>query len=121
VDAKNLELCIALDEMHHLQVIGEMIVSLGGDLRFWAPNRSYWTGGIVSYGASDVEKISQDIFSEKEAIGGYEALLREIQFLNTDNNPSLNQVNAVIQRILEDETVHLSQFSDKYNQLKAAR
>lgn len=96
VDAKNLDLCIALDEMHHLQVIGEMIVSLGGELRFWSTNHMYWTGGYVSYGITDKEKISQDIFSEQEAISGYEALLREFQCLNTDNNPALNQAGLVI-------------------------
>ena len=114
---KNLELCVALDEMHHLQVIGEMIVSLGGDLRFWASNHAYWSGGHVSYGMTDPEKVSQDIFSEQMAIAGYDALLREIQHLNTDNNPSLNQVNLVIGRILEDEYIHLTQFTDQHAKL----
>lgn len=117
-DAKNLELCIALDEMHHLEVIGEMIVSLGGELRFWAPNHSYWTGGHVSYGTTDMDKISEDIFSEQEAIGGYEALLREFQCLSADNNPSLNQASLVLRRIVEDENVHLSLLNGKFNQLK---
>jgi bacterioferritin len=117
-DAKNLELCIALNEMQHLEALGEMIVGLGGDLRYWSTGHSYWTGGNVSYGATDTEKISQDIFSETEAIAGYDALLREIQCLNTDNNPSLNQVGAVIRRIIEDENAHLTLFHEKFNQLK---
>ena len=120
-DMKNLELCIALDEMHHLQVIGEMIVSLGGDLRFWSTNHAYWTGGHVEYGMTDVEKVSLDIFSEKEAIAGYEALLREMQYLGKDGNPSINQVSTVIRRIIEDENVHLTQFTNKYNQLSGAQ
>ena len=114
VETKNLELCIALDEMHHLQVIGEMITSLGGELRFWAPNHSYWTGGHVSYGMMDSEKVSEDIFSEEMAISGYEALLRELQQINKDQNPSLNQVSLVIRRILEDEQIHLKQYTDKH-------
>ncbi len=119
--AKNLALCIALDEMHHLQVLGEMIVSLGGDLRFWASNHAYWSGGHVSYGMTDPEKVSQDLFSEQMAISGYEALLREIQFLNTDGNPSLNQVNLVITRIIEDERIHLTQFTDQLASLSGAQ
>ena len=117
-EAADMNLCIAMDEMYHLQVIGEMIISLGGNLKFWAPNHAYWTGGYVSYGLTDTDKLSQNIFSEQEAIAGYQAILREVQYFNTNSNAGLNQVCTVIQRILEDENVHLSLFTDKYNQIK---
>jgi len=101
-DVANIELCISLVEMKHLELLGTMIESLGGDPRYWRTNRAYWTGGNVGYGDTLCEKLTLDIFSEQEAIAGYEALLRMI-----DNS----QVRTVLRRILEDELIHLSLFT----------
>ncbi len=104
--------CIALVEMLHLDMIGTLIQSLGGDLRFWQPNHFYWSGGYVNYGNSLCEKLSLDIVAEQEAISGYSHLLREV---NPQNIPSLRQVEAVLQRIKEDEEMHLNLFIEMYS------
>jgi bacterioferritin len=101
----NLELCTALTEMHHLDLIGEMIESLGGTPKYWRTNRHYWSGGNVGYGDSTPAKLLLDIQAEREAVAAYERLLEQI-----DNA----QVRAVIERILADELVHLQLFQDAY-------
>ena len=103
--------CIALVEMKHLDLVGTMIDSLGGDLRFWRTNRAYWSGGEVDYGQTDCEKISLDIQAEEEALSGYEELLRSIR--KTDG-PGEQQVEQVILRIMEDEAFHLQMFENAY-------
>jgi rubrerythrin len=104
--------CIALDEMHHMEMISELIVSMGGELRCWSSDHAYWTGGFIAYGTSDSEKLSLDIFAEHEAIAGYESILRDIK---QRNDPSLAQVETVIRRILEDESYHLNLLNEQYN------
>ena len=106
----NLELCISLSEMKHLDLIGGLIESLGGKPKYWATNRFYWTGGHVGYGETTSGKVALDIQSEREAIAGYERLLRQTQ------HPA---VRAVLERILADEIVHLSLFEQAYARAKA--
>ena len=101
-DLSNLLWCIALVEMKHLEMIGQMIESLGGDLKFWRTNRAYWSGGNVNYGNTVCEKLSLDLYAEEEAISGYTALLRAIE---------IPQVRTVIERILEDEQYHRELFT----------
>ncbi len=113
-NVSNLVFCIGLVEMHHLKLIGEMIESLGGELRYWRANHSYWTAGNVNYGSTTCGKLSLDILAEQEALSGYEAILREVI---SQNNPALNQVEDVITRIMEDEAYHLTLFTDAYNSL----
>lgn len=107
----NLLLYVSLTEMLHLQTLATMITSLGGDLRYWSSNNAYWSGGGVEYGGSLLSKLSRDFFSEQEAVAGYESILRELK--NT-KAPGVNEVTAVIQRILEDENYHLTLFRDAY-------
>lgn len=109
-------LCVALVEMKHLDMLGNMIVALGGDLRFWKSNKSYWDGGLIGYGDTLCDKLSLDVLSEQEAISGYAHLIRQIGAIN---DPASSQVVAVLKRIQEDEEVHLAMFKDLYN--KACR
>ena len=103
--------CISLVEMRHLDLVGTMIESLGGDLRYWRPNHAYWSGGEVDYGKSTCEKISLDIKEEQEALSGYEELLRSICRID---GPGAEQVIRVIRRIMEDEMFHLELFNNAY-------
>lgn len=109
----NLLLYVALIEMYHMQILARMIVSLGGSLKYWNTDNAYWSGGNVEYGNSLCEKLSLDIFSEQEAVSGYEALLREI---NTTKAPGMEATAAVIQRLLEDEYYHLTLFKEAYTE-----
>ncbi len=102
-EVANLLLCIALVEMLHLDLIGELIEQLGGDPRFWRANTAYWSGGNVAYGIEQNvgELLRLDIESEETAIDAYERLLHEI------DDPG---VQRVLMRIIRDEQVHLHLF-----------
>jgi bacterioferritin len=109
----NLLLYVSLVEMYHLQLIAKMITDLGGNLRYWNSNNSYWSGGNIDYGDTIINKLSLDIYSEEEAISGYQSILREINNLNV---PELSQVSAMVNRIIEDEYLHISLFKQAYQE-----
>lgn len=100
-DVADLELCIALVEMQHLDVIGSLIEQLGGDPRYWRSNRGYWRGSDVSYGESLTEKLRHDILHEEAVIAAYHMLIEEIK------DP---KIQAVLARIIRDEQVHIKCF-----------
>jgi len=106
-------LCISLVEMHHLELVGIMVESLGGEPRYWRSNKHYWSGGYVNYGDSLCAKINADILAEQEAINGYTGLLR---LLATEDGPGAPQTAEVIRRILEDEFLHLNIFTALCNE-----
>ncbi len=114
-DISSLLFCICMDEMHHMELIGRMTLALGGDLRYWNSGHSYWNGGGLSYGTTLPEKLSQDMFAEHEAITAYDSILRVVQ---SEKNPALAPVEALVNRILEDEHLHLQMLTDKYNSVK---
>lgn len=97
----NLMLCIALVEMQHLEIIGDLINQLGGNPKYLRTNRGYWQGSEVSYGDSLVQKLRLDILSEEAAIASYHYLLAEIQ------DP---KIQTILERIVRDEQVHLMLF-----------
>lgn len=101
----NLELCIALVEMKHLEMVGNLIESLGGNPKYFRTNRQYWSGGNVDYGKTLCQKLSLDIYAETQAIAGYRELLRQIK---------IPQVRRVLKRILADEIHHRKLFRAAY-------
>ncbi|MHB1420077.1 MAG: ferritin family protein [Bacillota bacterium] len=111
-DVANMELCIALVEMFHMEMIGEMIESLGGNPKYRNPNKFYWTGGNVGYGDTLCSKLSADILAEEEGIAGYESLIRDIRDVD---GPAATYVIECIERIIEDERSHLYCFKSAYN------
>lgn len=94
----NLMLCLSLVEMHHLDIIGDLISQLGGNPKYLRANRGYWQGSEVAYGDSLINKIRLDILAEESAIAAYYYLIAEIR------DPKIQKVLA---RIIEDEQVHL--------------
>jgi bacterioferritin len=101
----SLELCIALVEMQHLSTIGDLIVALGGEPRYWRSNQGYWQGSEVDYGTTTSDKLRMDIRAEEAAISGYQALLDLIKD---------ERVRSVLERIVRDEEVHLKLFREAY-------
>ncbi len=101
----NLELCISLIEMHHLDLVGELIRNLGLDPKYWRRNKFYWTGGYVSYDRDVCAILLADINAEKAAINAYAAILKEAE---------VEQVRKVVRRIREDEEKHLHLFKEAY-------
>ena len=93
---------IGVAEMHHLELLGEMLYSLGAKPVFTSrpPHLfDFYSTGAVYYGTLPEEMIRADIRGETEAIRTYREMLCR---LNND------KVSAVISRIILDEELHLS-------------
>jgi len=100
---------IAKIEMHHMQLIGQLIVSLGGIPRYTVQNgcgTSFWNGQLIGYDASARDFLRENIANEKAAIANYTHRIGQIN----DSG-----VRAVLNRIILDEEHHI----DLYGQLLA--
>lgn len=96
-------------EMHHLQLIGQLIVSLGGNPRFAVQNgcgTCFWNGQLIGYATNPRDYLREDIKNEKATIENYRNRIEQI---------SDNGVRAVLERIIKDEEHHI----DLYGQALA--
>lgn len=96
---------IAVNEMHHLEVLATMIAKLGAPPVFTACPPypvGYYSAACVNYTKNPRQMICADICAEENAISCYETILCRIK-----NAP----VAAVVSRILEDEKEHLKKFN----------
>ncbi len=95
---------IAQVEMHHLDILGRMIVLLGGDPRCQAmPNnrRSAWNGNNLTYTHTVVSFLKSNITAEQFARNTYLAQANMVQ------DP---KVSAVLRKLAADEDVHIGIF-----------
>lgn len=100
---------IAKIEMHHLQLIGQLIVSLGGYPRYAVQSgcgTSFWNGQLIGYAPNPRDFLHENIANEKAAILNYTHRIGQIE----DEG-----VRAVLRRIILDEEHHI----DLYGQLLA--
>ena len=101
---------IAMVEMHHLAILGELIVQLGGDPKYWInrKNKMYsWDSKFVDYGKTLKEYLTYDMQSEVAAIRQYEETITKISDENIIN---------IIKRIILDEELHLKLFNELYQE-----
>lgn len=95
-------LSIAMAEMMHLQKLGELIYLLGGDVDFVAKycdrKKCMWTPGYLTIPHTLKEMLLADVESEKQAVAQYVMHIKMIDDAC---------VNAVIQRIIQDEEYHI--------------
>jgi bacterioferritin len=97
---------IAIAEMLHLDLLGDMIIALGAQPIYSANPPAYfnfYSTKFVAYGCSLVNMIEDDILAERHAISSYTQMLPRLKE---------EKVKAVIARILEDEKLHLVTFCD---------
>lgn len=108
---------IAIVEMRHLEILAELIIKLGGVPAFrsgdivrkasspFFPGARYhprwWNGSFVEYGRSLRSRLRLDLKSELAAIEAYQ---NHIKMIDDDF------VNAVLERIILDEQVHVDLF-----------
>lgn len=110
-DLAELEECISIIEMFHLEMLAETILLLGVDpqIRTLTNNKqTYWSAEYVYYGNSICDRLAADIAAEKSAIVQY----RRHQQLIKDPF-----IDAILERIILDEEHHLKLFNaamDKY-------
>lgn len=101
-ETSGLLLGIAVAEMHHIELLGKTITALGAPPVFTACPPypvGFYSASFVNYVKDKREMIAADICGEKRAIAAYRAMLNALE----------NQkVSAIIERIIEDEKVHLA-------------
>ncbi|WP_027366004.1 ferritin-like domain-containing protein [Desulfotruncus alcoholivorax] len=98
--------CIALVEMHHQEMLADVIIKLGADpqYRTIGPNNveTYWSASYITYGTALCDRISADIAGEWSAIANY----RRHQSIIDDP-----YIKAVLERIILDEMHHITLFN----------
>ena len=102
---------ISIVEMHHLELLGEILVQLGAEPGYWINNKKkhYWSSKLVNYDLSSIKDIlTIDIQDEKAAIKQYKETITKIDD---------EYINAILKRIILDEEFHiqiLMNFYTKY-------
>lgn len=102
---------INMVEMRHLQILNDLVLQLGVDPRLWTNNQGqcqYWTPFYNSYPNQLEALLINSINSEQQAIEQYQNHVRCIQ------DP---KIIAILERIIEDEVIHLNIFKSFYNSL----
>ncbi len=97
---------IAVNEMHHLELLATVIVKLGAPPVFTACPPypvGYYSASCVNYTRNPRQMLCADICAEENAISSYENILCRMK------NPP---VAAVLSRILEEEKEHLKTFNE---------
>jgi Mn-containing catalase len=102
---------IAMVEMHHLKILGELIHLLGCQPGFYTidSNIGYiipWTSNNVDYNTILSDVILGNISREMNAIRQYKNHIQEIDDI---------YVKKVLERIVEDEEVHIECFKNLYH------
>ena len=97
-DISKILVNIAIEEMHHIDILGEILVNLGEKPYFKDSNKKDWNAGNVQYKAKNIKEMMKiNVVSEENAIMGYRQLMRYT------NNMYLRRV---YDRIILDETTH---------------
>lgn len=116
-------MCIALVEMHHFDVLGELIPLLGGKPFYLNSNNNFWMTGNIAYVDKNVisqkendnikddkakirQKLEKDITGEINAINGYKTILQSIKDV---------YLQKIIYKIISDEQVHIKMFNSLIN------
>ena len=89
------------NDMEHLDLVGQLIVLLGGDPIFGVIARqgvNWWRGGLIPRNQTARQALTYDIRAQEEAIRTY----RQLMLLISDPN-----IDALLRRILADEQCQL--------------
>ena len=96
-------LSIAIEEMKHLQLIGELIRRLGKKAYFIDEKQCAWNTENIKYHFNNIyDMLMYNIESEKKAILGYKKAIKYTQ------NKSIKDL---LERIILDEQTHLEIFN----------
>lgn len=101
---------IAGVEMHHLRVLGELVVLLGGDPRCSGQNGSFpWNGNLIFYHRDISSFLRYNISLEQSAVNAYTMQSGQIR------DPF---VSAQLSRFAEDERIHRDIFKGFLSRLQ---
>lgn len=104
---------IAISEMVHLRLLGETISALGASPVYaqCPPTPfNFYSAKYVAYSRNLVNMIEDDIYGERRAYDGYIRMSRRLKN---------QQVKEIVERIAEDEKLHLATLEDIYSRLKS--
>ena len=93
---------IAVQEMHHLDMLGSCIRDLGMRpkfVHFAGRSQRFWSAGFVVYGKTPREMLEADKRAEYAAIAQYERLVRQL---------GDSRIEALLKRMIEDEYEHIA-------------
>lgn len=110
-DLAEMLLCIAIVEMHHLDILANLIVLLAGDPTYYTES-SFWNGSYVDYGYNLLEQLESDLKSEYEAIANYQKHIMMI------HDP---YIQNILRRIIVDEEMHVKLFKEAIVRVNAKR
>lgn len=103
---------IAIAEMTHLQILGKTILALGAAPVYtqYPPNAfNFYSTKYIAYSRTLRHMLEDDIRGERQAICGYEKMLKYLK-----SEP----VIKIVSRILEDERLHLSVLEKMLSEFK---
>lgn len=101
-DIKKIMLQIAIEEMRHLDLIGELLLKLGGKAIYIGSNKKMWNASFLNYESMYIKDIMKyNIETEEIAIKGYKKVM------SYSRNKS---VIDLFERIIQDENAHLDIF-----------
>lgn len=96
---------IAIAEMIHFKLLGNTVLALGAAPIYtqYPPSPfNFYSTKYVTYSRTLKDMLADDIRAERHAIRSYENMLRRLKN---------QQVSAIIERILQDERLHLQTFT----------
>lgn len=103
-ETTKIMLSIAIEEMHHLEILGQIIKKLGGTPYLMGNDGKYWTSANLRYDTSDIETVMKyNIASERNTIEGYRKAM-----LYTNNRT----IRSIFERIIIDEKTHIRIFEN---------
>lgn len=104
--------CVSIVEMHHMNLVADLIINYGGDpgfLYYPTPDRTeWWTGANVIYEKDPEAMLRNGILGEEAAIESYRRIAMSL------SDPS---ARALLQRISADEERHIALFTEAQNTL----
>lgn len=95
---------ISMVEMHHMEILSEVLVQLGVEPYFKNSSNKFWDANYIYYGRNVCDKLKADLKSEYAAIETYELHISLIKDVNIQN---------VLKRIVMDEKVHAKIFEEQ--------
>lgn len=97
---------IAIQEMRHMELLGNAIISFGGNPRFTNGQGTPWSSRFVNYTQNQQSFLQNNIRAEEMAIASYENAISQV------TNESLKQL---FREIIEDERRHIRIFQSYLN------
>jgi bacterioferritin len=102
---------IAMVEMEHLEILGKLIIALGGNPRFEinkGGRELEWSPKFIEYGSNLASMLRENIDGEKAAIRQYKST---ISLIKDDN------ITKILERIIVDEEIHIQTLGLLYNEV----